>query len=130
MRDTVIEMVPHLADRFTVVSASDTERWNAPVGDRPTADATLYGLLAAGDELGADALLELAVAGGMHRDADMLYCDEIRPSPVTGEREPFLKPDFSPGPAVFHELSWPGLGGDRRLAGANRRDACRPTSPR
>jgi ADP-heptose:LPS heptosyltransferase/GT2 family glycosyltransferase len=96
MRDTVIEMVPHLADRFTVVSASDTERWNAPVGDRPTADATLYGLLAAGDELGADALLELAVAGGMHRDADMLYCDEIRPSPVTGEREPFLKPDFSP----------------------------------
>jgi ADP-heptose:LPS heptosyltransferase/GT2 family glycosyltransferase len=96
MRDAVAEMVPHLADRFTVVSASDTQRWNAPVSDRPDADATLYALLVAGDELGADMLLELAVAGGMHRDADMLYCDEIRPSPVTGEREPFLKPDFSP----------------------------------
>jgi ADP-heptose:LPS heptosyltransferase/GT2 family glycosyltransferase len=96
MRNTVLETVPHLADRFAVVSASDTQRWNAPVGDRPNADATLYALLQAGDELGADMLLELAVAGGMHRDADMLYSDEIRPSPVTGEMEPFLKPDFSP----------------------------------
>jgi ADP-heptose:LPS heptosyltransferase/GT2 family glycosyltransferase len=32
----------------------------------------------------------------MHRDADMLYGDEVRLSPVTKEREPFFKPDFSP----------------------------------
>ena len=26
----------------------------------------------------------------------MLYADEVRLSPVSGEREPFFKPDFSP----------------------------------
>ena len=88
--------VPHLAERFTVISPADAEAWTAPLvrgqaGDGPE----LYGLLRPGDEPGADALLELAVASGRHPDRDLLYGDEIRPSPVSKESEPFFKPDFS-----------------------------------
>ncbi len=56
----------------------------------------LHALLLPGDEPSADALLELAVAGGMNPQADMLYGDEVRLSPVSNEKEPFFKPDFSP----------------------------------
>ncbi len=102
MRALIEDTGLHLADRFTLVSASDTVAWHAPLADllatdrAEQADNRLYVLLTPGDEPGADALLELAVAGGMHRDADMLYADEVRPSPVTQEREAFFKPDFSP----------------------------------
>ncbi len=56
----------------------------------------LHSLLLPGDEPGADALLELAVASGRHPDRDLLYGDEVRQSPVSKEMEPFFKPDFSP----------------------------------
>ncbi|MBN9561920.1 MAG: glycosyltransferase [Alphaproteobacteria bacterium] len=58
---------------------------------------TLFGLLGPGDLPGADALIEMAVASGLDREADFFTCDESRVSPVTGEREPFYKPRFSPG---------------------------------
>ncbi|WP_428485110.1 glycosyltransferase family 9 protein [Rhodopila sp.] len=98
-RIAIDHAMPHLADRFTILTPSDTERWNAPLAATRLddgGDSRLYALLLPGDEIGADALLEFAVAGGMNRDADMLYADEVRPSPVTHEREPFFKPDFSP----------------------------------
>jgi ADP-heptose:LPS heptosyltransferase/GT2 family glycosyltransferase len=57
---------------------------------------TLFGLLGPGDLPGVDALIEMAVASGRDREADFLTCDESRVSPVTGEREPFYKPRFSP----------------------------------
>jgi ADP-heptose:LPS heptosyltransferase/GT2 family glycosyltransferase len=62
----------------------------------PGAAGLLIGFLTAGDQLGCDALLRIALAGGLHRDADMLYADELRVSPVSHEREVFSKPDFSP----------------------------------
>ncbi len=49
-----------------------------------------------GDELGADALLEFAVARAIHGDFDLLYADEVRPNPVNQDREQFFKPDYSP----------------------------------
>lgn len=59
-------------------------------------DDTLFGLLFPGDLLGCDALAEIALAGGLHRQPDFLYADEARLSPASKEREPFFKPDFSP----------------------------------
>jgi ADP-heptose:LPS heptosyltransferase/GT2 family glycosyltransferase/tetratricopeptide (TPR) repeat protein len=59
-------------------------------------ESVLFGLLAAGDELGKDALLEFAVTSGMYRDADFFYSDELRISPVSKAVEPFLKPQWSP----------------------------------
>jgi ADP-heptose:LPS heptosyltransferase/GT2 family glycosyltransferase len=58
--------------------------------------AALFGIIAAGDELSCDALLELVVTSGMHRDADLIYSDELRLSPVSKLAEPFLKPQWSP----------------------------------
>ncbi|HEX5326444.1 MAG TPA: glycosyltransferase family 9 protein [Acetobacteraceae bacterium] len=59
-------------------------------------EAALIGLLLTGDELGCDALAEVALAHGLSPTADLFYADEARPSPVSGERESFFKPDFSP----------------------------------
>ena len=52
--------------------------------------------IAAGDVLGCDALLELAVATGMNRDADFFYSDERRASPVTKSVDAYFKPGWSP----------------------------------
>lgn len=65
---------------------------------RPAAggQTCLVGVLFPGDELGGDALAELAVAHGLHPEAGILYADEDRVSPASGLREPFFKPDWSP----------------------------------
>ena len=56
----------------------------------------LFGLLCPGDELGCDALFEIALATARMPGTDFLYADELRISPACHEREPFCKPDFSP----------------------------------
>ncbi len=61
-------------------------------GDRPV----FLGVLTAGDELGCDAFLELAVASGLTRDCDFFYSDELRVNPATGMPEEFFKPQWSP----------------------------------
>jgi ADP-heptose:LPS heptosyltransferase/GT2 family glycosyltransferase len=65
----------------------------AAAGPKPPA---LIGTLLAGDLLGADALLETALASAMHAEAELFYCDERRPNPATGRWEPFFKPQWSP----------------------------------
>ncbi len=87
---------PWLAGRLTIVSPSDSAAWTAPLGERSSDKTVLYALLLPGDEPGADALLELAVASVRHPGHDMIYTDEVRLSPVSNEIEPFFKPDFSP----------------------------------
>jgi O-antigen biosynthesis protein len=95
--ETAVEdLLPDRRARFTSVSPADPE-WTAPVvaaGNGPV----LYGLLSAGDELGVDALLELAAAGAAHRGADLFYADEVRPNIGSPDLfpEPFFKPDWSP----------------------------------
>ena len=78
--------------RFEVITPSNAA-WSAPLAAAD--DRKLYSLLLPGDEPGADALLELAVASGRHPHRDLLYGDEVRLSPVSQEKEPFFKPDFS-----------------------------------
>jgi len=60
------------------------------------ADAQFRGRLRAGEKLGADALLECAVASAMHAGCDFLYADERRIDPADGEMKAFFKPDWSP----------------------------------
>jgi len=96
MRIMIEDLVPDLTDRFTIICPSDTKNWNAPLAHVDLGDSRLFIHLLAGDEIGADALLEFAVAGGMNRQASMLYGDEVRLSPVSKEKEAFFKPNFSP----------------------------------
>jgi ADP-heptose:LPS heptosyltransferase/GT2 family glycosyltransferase len=52
--------------------------------------------LRAGDLLGADALLELAVEAAGAARPDMVYADELRHDPAQNRVQPFFKPDWSP----------------------------------
>ena len=81
--------------RVSVMSPVD-RAWQAGLAEEAVSPSSQFVILTAGDELGADALAELAMARALHRDADMVYGDEARISPVGKEREPFFKPDFSP----------------------------------
>ena len=70
-------------------------RWKsrpATAAARPPWPAVLH----CGDQLGCDALAEFAVHSGLNRDAELLYADEVRENPATGQREAFFKPAFSP----------------------------------
>jgi ADP-heptose:LPS heptosyltransferase/GT2 family glycosyltransferase len=96
LRIIVDETMPHLADRFTIVSPDDREAWRTPLATGESGRLLLHLPLLPGDEPGADTLLECTTALGRHPDAGLVYGDEVRISPVSGEREAFFKPDFSP----------------------------------
>jgi ADP-heptose:LPS heptosyltransferase/GT2 family glycosyltransferase len=96
VRVIIGDQLAHLAGRFTVVCPSDGDAWTTPLAKAENGRNLLHALLLPGDEPAADALLELAVAGAKNPRADLLYGDEVRPSPVSNERESFFKPDFSP----------------------------------
>ena len=57
---------------------------------------TFLTVLAPGDELGVDALLELALAAAIDAKTDFLYSDERRRDPGSGTVEAFFKPRWSP----------------------------------
>ena len=97
IRILLVSSIPHLLVRFTFITPSLGAPWTAPLaGLESDGVAVFYGLMSVGDETGADALLELAVASAFNADADLLYGDEVRPTPVTEDREQFFKPDYSP----------------------------------
>jgi ADP-heptose:LPS heptosyltransferase/GT2 family glycosyltransferase len=83
----LVDAAPELAPKVRVIAVSDD-----PIGEA----GEFVAFLSAGDRLGCDALLRIALAMGLHPGSDMLYADEARENPVTGGREPFFKPDFSP----------------------------------
>jgi ADP-heptose:LPS heptosyltransferase/GT2 family glycosyltransferase len=56
----------------------------------------LIAIVSSGDVLGCDAFLELAMASGLHPEAEFFYGDERRINPESGELEAFFKPDWSP----------------------------------
>lgn len=57
---------------------------------------SLIGVLLAGDELGCDALLEMAISSALTPDAEFFYSDERRVSPASDKIEAFFKPQWSP----------------------------------
>jgi len=74
------------------------ERVIAGEPKRPTeGGAPVYVLsMAPGDELGSDALLEFALTGAFDRDAELIYADERRVSPIDGKQQAYFKPQWSP----------------------------------
>jgi ADP-heptose:LPS heptosyltransferase/GT2 family glycosyltransferase len=83
------ELAPHVR---VVASAPKTQLATLASG----AGTPLLVLLAPGDELGEDALLELAIEASLVAGADFLYADERRIDPADGQARAFFKPDFSP----------------------------------
>jgi O-antigen biosynthesis protein len=59
------------------------------------AQPDLIGPLLAGDTLGCDALLEMAIHAAMHPQAQLFYSDEQRIGPSDEQFRPFLKPQWS-----------------------------------
>jgi ADP-heptose:LPS heptosyltransferase/GT2 family glycosyltransferase len=96
VRGLVGDELPRLADRVSILSAADAEAWDAPLASATDGRSVLSVILLPGDQPGADALLEFAVAWNRHQDCELLYGDEVRINPVSKDREGFFKPDFSP----------------------------------
>jgi len=79
--------------RISVIAeTAQGDRLGVEAGDDPR----LWSFLCPGDELGCDALAEIAVANGLYPGAGIFYADEDRISPATDAHEPFFKPDWSP----------------------------------
>jgi ADP-heptose:LPS heptosyltransferase/GT2 family glycosyltransferase len=88
------EEVADLGTRLRlVVAAAET-----PLADLAAAGTAprLIALLAPGDLLGEDALLELSIAAAAPDRPDFLYGDERRVDPADGTTRAFFKPDWSP----------------------------------
>lgn len=77
----------------TPATASLAGLIRSPVRQSPI---NLIGVLLAGDVLGCDALLEMAIASGLQPDAELFYSDEWRVSPASHRTEAFFKPRWSP----------------------------------
>jgi ADP-heptose:LPS heptosyltransferase/GT2 family glycosyltransferase len=82
-----------IADRVRLIPAGSA---TALADLLPAEPASLLMVLGPGDELGEDALLELALAVALRPGADFVYADERRIDPGDGEVRAFFKPDFSP----------------------------------
>jgi ADP-heptose:LPS heptosyltransferase/GT2 family glycosyltransferase len=96
-RDRLLDGFDDLRDRIEVVSGNGSRQISEVVEYAFAAQPRAFlGVLRAGDELSADALLELAVTSGMCRECDFFYSDEQRTSPITKSMEAFCKPQWSP----------------------------------
>jgi ADP-heptose:LPS heptosyltransferase/GT2 family glycosyltransferase len=87
-----------IVDRVSIFSGRRSTRL-AALAARSAAGGAQAGLLSvitAGDVLGCDALMELAVGTGLDRGAGFLYSDERRTSPVTKSIDAYFKPGWSP----------------------------------
>jgi ADP-heptose:LPS heptosyltransferase/GT2 family glycosyltransferase len=89
------------SDRVDVVNITGTKGHDAMPrtpreGRLKEEKPTFYSFLYPGDRLSCEALSEVALLSLRCPEADMIYADESRLSPVTGERDAFFKPDWSP----------------------------------
>jgi ADP-heptose:LPS heptosyltransferase/GT2 family glycosyltransferase len=80
--------------RLDVAVSTPLAELAAPRAGRRPPD--LIGVLLAGDVLGCDALLEMAVASGLNAEAELFYSDERRMIDPSGRMQAFLKPQWSP----------------------------------
>ena len=92
--DQLLKGFSRLAGKIEIVKRANATLASV-IGDMSGAPA-YFMALKPGDEVGCDGLVELAVETGLSRDADFIYADDRRISPVTGAIEAFFKPDWSP----------------------------------
>jgi hypothetical protein len=95
--DELTEGLPDLASRIDIQRRVDPRILAAPARTNGTAaEPAFFTLLTAGDQLGCDALLEMALATAIDREADFIYSDERRLNPASGAVDAFFKPQWSP----------------------------------
>ena len=94
LRTQLLDGFPELDGRVDILKGS-SDTLDAVIGAEASEPAYLMALQP-GDELSCDALMEFGVETGLRRDADFVYADDRRVSPVTGAIEAFFKPDWSP----------------------------------
>jgi ADP-heptose:LPS heptosyltransferase/GT2 family glycosyltransferase len=88
---------PELSERLSVLAKDEAGSFAEAIARAGGGNAPeLVGVLSAGDILGCDALLRMAIAAGLDRKAEFFYSDERRISPITGNVEAFFKPQWSP----------------------------------
>ena len=94
----LLEGLNDIADRIDirldVAPATPLVDLGRPVA--PHSPIHLIGVLLAGDILGCDALLEMAIASGLQPDAEFFYSDERRIDAASGRSQVFYKPQWSP----------------------------------
>lgn len=81
------------ADRIEVIGSTDLAAFDR--GDSQPGPVYVT-VLSAGDELGCDAFLEMALATATRTDCDFFYSDERRRNPANNAVDAFLKPQWSP----------------------------------
>lgn len=101
----VLSAFPELSERIAVVgetqgrslaSFAQTESLRDGSAEAVLNESRWIGLLQAGDQLGCDALLQLAVAAGLDGEADLLYSDERCWNATERRLDAFFKPKWSP----------------------------------
>jgi ADP-heptose:LPS heptosyltransferase/GT2 family glycosyltransferase len=98
LRKSLLSGFEDLSKQVTIFSGKRSTALAAVTGCKNSrvARSLFVSAIAAGDVLGCDALLELAVATGMEREADFFYSDERCTSPVTKLVDAYFKPAWSP----------------------------------
>lgn len=101
----VLSAFPEISEQITVVGETQGQSLVSVVqsessrnGSAGTVldESSWIGLLQAGDQLGCDALLRLAVAAGLDNEADLLYSDERCWDATERRLDVFFKPEWSP----------------------------------
>jgi ADP-heptose:LPS heptosyltransferase/GT2 family glycosyltransferase len=95
--DRLLAGVEGLNDRVEMLRGLTpaTLAGTAPSAGTPAGEM-FFTVLSAGDELGVDAFLEMAIASAMHSAADFFYSDERCRNPASSTIEAFFKPQWSP----------------------------------
>lgn len=97
LRQVVAERFGNLANRLEVAAPGAAGSGLASLApESAQGSPSFFVLLTAGDELGCDAVMELAVEASMHPGCDLIYSDERRRDPADGVLKAFFKPDWSP----------------------------------
>jgi ADP-heptose:LPS heptosyltransferase/GT2 family glycosyltransferase len=89
-----VEGAPPGSGKGTSAAGKNTQPARGKRGAQAT--PSLYMALQTGDELGCDALLELAVIHAVDRDVNFIYADDHRFDAAHNRRIAFYKPDWSP----------------------------------
>ncbi len=90
LRTNLLTHMTEISEHLQIIAADDCAAAEVP-GSR-----TFAWSLAPGDELGCDAVLEMALAAARDSDADLFYCDDRRCPSVHAPSEAFFKPGWSP----------------------------------
>ncbi len=96
IRDRLLAGTPAVQDRIAVMRNLTPALAGIASGAGVAEGEVFFTVLSAGDELGVDAFLEMAMATATYPETDFLYSDERCRNPASGAVEAFFKPQWSP----------------------------------